>query len=108
MGLVLLVSPWLFGFSRSGLETWIPVILALGAILMSLMTNYEYSIAKLIPMSAHLTVDFISGLLLAVSPWLFGFSHYVFVPHLILGIMEIGASLSTETKSSTSRETVSI
>ncbi|BBI59494.1 hypothetical protein HSBAA_08000 [Vreelandella sulfidaeris] len=41
-------------------------------------------------------MDLISGILLLVSPWLFGFADIVYLPHLILGILEIGASLTTE------------
>jgi hypothetical protein len=61
-----------------------------------LVTDYEYSIANIISMRTHLTIDLLSGILLAVSPWLFGFSEFVFLPHLVLGILEIGASLMTE------------
>ncbi len=35
------------------------------------------------------------GALLALSPWLFGFADDVWLPHLIFGILEIGASLLT-------------
>lgn len=48
-------------------------------------------------MSTHLTLDLLSGLLLAASPWLFGFSEFVYVPHLVLGVLEIGAALMTKT-----------
>jgi hypothetical protein len=42
-------------------------------------------------------IDVASGALLALSPWLFGFADRVFWPHLIVGIMEIGAGLTTRT-----------
>lgn len=97
MGILLIASPWLFNFARGGAETWVPVILGTGAIIYSLLTNYELGISRMLSMRTHLTLDLLSGILLAVSPWLFGFSEYVFMPHLILGILEIGASLMTET-----------
>lgn len=96
MGILLIASPWLFDFARSGAETWVPVILGAGAILYSLMTDYEYSVSRVISMRTHLTLDLVSGILLAASPWLFNFSEYVYAPHLILGLLEIGASLVTE------------
>jgi hypothetical protein len=37
-----------------------------------------------------------SGILLAASPWIFGFADTVYLPHLILGIAEIGAALMTQ------------
>jgi hypothetical protein len=48
-------------------------------------------------MQGHLALDLIAGIFLAVSPWLFGFSDYVYLPHLILGLLEIGAALFTQT-----------
>ena len=79
------------GFARGGAETWIPVILGAGALVYSLLTDYELGVVRRIPMPVHLTLDLLSGLLLAVSPWLFGFSEFVWVPHLLLGLVEVGA-----------------
>ena len=101
MGILLIAAPWLFDFARGGAETWVPVVLGAGAILYSLITDYEYSVSKTISMRTHLTLDLLSGILLAASPWLFGFSDFVYLPHLILGILEIGASLMTERAPST-------
>jgi hypothetical protein len=96
MGVLLIASPWLFDFARGGAETWVPVILGAGAIVYSLMTDYELSMSRSISMKTHLTLDLLSGILLAASPWLFGFNDFVYTPHLILGILEIGAALMTE------------
>ena len=96
VGIVLIAAPWLLDFNRGGAETWVPVILGVSVILYSLFTNYELSISKAIPMRTHLTLDIISGALLAASPWIFGFSEYVYLPHLIFGLLEIGAGLLTE------------
>jgi len=96
MGALLIASPWLFNFARGGAETWVPVILGAGAIVYSLLTDYELGVSRSISMRTHLTLDMWSGILLAASPWLFAFNEYVFMPHLILGLLEIGASLVTE------------
>lgn len=96
VGMVLIASPWLFNFARGGAETWVPVILGAGAIVYSLLTDYELGVSRGISMRTHLTLDLMSGILLAASPWLFGFREYVYLPHLIFGILEIGASLMTE------------
>jgi hypothetical protein len=47
-------------------------------------------------MRTHLLLDLAGGIFLAVSPWLFNFDEHVYLPHLILGIAEIGASLFTK------------
>jgi hypothetical protein len=96
MGALLIASPWLFNFYRGGAETWVPVILGIGTILYSMMTNYELGLMKAMSMRAHLAMDFVGGAILAVSPWVFGFSEFVFWPHLILGVFEIMASLMTD------------
>lgn len=94
-GALLMAAPWLLGFYRGGAETWIPVILGAGALLYSLLTNYELSLMRVIPMPVHLAFDLLSGIVLAASPWVFGFASFVMLPHMILGVWEIGASLMT-------------
>lgn len=101
MGLLLIAAPWLFGFANGGAETWLPVVLGAGAILYSLMTDYEMGATRTLSMRTHLTLDLMSGALLAVSPWLFGFADVVWMPHLIFGLLEVGASLMTKTHPAT-------
>lgn len=95
VGALLIASPWLFDFNRGGAETWVPVILGASTIVYSLLTDYELGATKGISMPTHLTLDLVSGIFLAASPWIFGFNEYVYVPHLVMGIMEVGASLVT-------------
>lgn len=96
MGIVLIIAPWIFQFSRGGAETWIPVIIGVGVIFYSLLTNYELGAAHIISMRTHLWIDGIGGLFLALSPWLFGFAEFTYLPHLILGVLEIGAATMTD------------
>lgn len=105
LGALLIVAPWLLGFNQGGAETWVPVMLGAGVILYSLFTRYELGVVKVIPMSGHLTLDFIGGALLAASPWLFGFSQIVSTPHLVLGLLEMGAALTTSTQPGLARAT---
>jgi len=97
VSILLIASPWLFNFARGGAETWVPVVLGAGAFLYSLFTNYEMGVSKSISMRTHLNLDLMSGIVLAASPWIFGFSEFVYMPHLIFGILEVGASLMTKT-----------
>lgn len=96
MGAFLVVAPWVFGFWRNGAESWVPVWLGGGAIVYSLLTNYELGVAKLLSMRTHLWLDAASGIFLALSPWIFGFNDYVYVPHVVLGLLEIGAVMMTD------------
>lgn len=95
LGALLLAAPVLFGFENDRIETYLPVILGTGIILYSLLTDYELSISKMIPFRTHLRLDMIGGVLLAVSPWLFGFADFVYGPHLLIGLIEIGIVLCT-------------
>ncbi|MCW3094080.1 MAG: hypothetical protein JWP81_5149 [Ferruginibacter sp.] len=95
MGLLLIAAPWLFDFHRGGAETWVPVVLGAGTIVYSLLTDYELGASRMISMRTHLTLDLVSGLFLAASPWVFNFDEYVWQPHLVLGIVEILAALCT-------------
>jgi hypothetical protein len=97
MGVLLIVAPWVLGFNQGGAETWVPVVLGAGVIVYSLLTRYELGVIKAIPMPVHLGLDIAGGAILAVSPWLFGFADQVWMPHVILGILEIGVALFTQT-----------
>ncbi len=96
VGVLLIAAPWILGFADNTAATTVPVALGASTILYSLVTNYEYSIARILPFNVHLIIDFMAGVLLIVSPWLFGFSDHVFLPHVIVGIAEIGAVLMTK------------
>jgi hypothetical protein len=96
VGLILIIVPWLLGFGGQNVATYVPVALGIVAFLYSIMTNYEWGAVKIISMPMHLTLDLVSGILLAASPWLFGFSKYIYLPHLLLGALEIVVSLMTD------------
>jgi hypothetical protein len=98
MGVMLIASPWIFGFAFSGAQLWVPVLLGVTMIVYSLMTDYELGLSDNISMRTHLIADFISGAILAASPWIFGFADQVYLPHLLLGLAEIGAAALTTTR----------
>ena len=67
----------------------------------SVMTDYELGLIPTLSMRTHLKLDLASGILLAASPWIFGFVRYVYLPHLLFGLFEIAVSLTTEKDPST-------
>jgi hypothetical protein len=95
VGLLLIMAPWLLNFAQNGAETWTPVILGSITILYSLFTKYELGAVKIIPFRTHLTFDFVSGLILAASPWLFAFAGKIYTPHLLAGILEMVVVICT-------------
>jgi hypothetical protein len=99
MGIVLLLAPNLLGFADvGGAAVWIPRLIGGMILLQALMTRYELGLLKVLPMSMHLMIDYIASLFLAVSPFLFGFSDQVWVPHVVVGAMIFLESLMTETQ----------
>ena len=94
-GALLLVAPYLFGFATGGIEQWLPQVIGAMIIVMSLFTDYELSMTRAIPLRVHLGMDVVSGALLAVSPWLFGFADVIWWPHLLVGLMEIAVVMLT-------------
>jgi SPW repeat-containing protein len=98
--LVLLFLPTLFGFANvGGAPVWVPRTIALVALLQSLATQYEFGLFKVLPMKMHLMADYVLGVFLAASPWLFGFADRaanVWVPHLVMGLVVFGTTLMTK------------
>jgi hypothetical protein len=99
VGALLILAPFLFGFEGTGLPAWLFGALGAGAIVYAFFTDYEWGVIPTIPMPVHLVLDAGSGVLLATSPWLFGFAEQVWGPHLFFGLFEITAALTTRTRS---------
>jgi hypothetical protein len=97
LGILLIAVPYILGFARGGAETFVPVALGITGLIVTFFTNHEYGIVRRIPMIGHLWVDGFAGILLAASPWIFGFADAVWIPHVVLGVTEFVASLVTET-----------
>jgi hypothetical protein len=96
VGALLIVLPFVLGFGK-GPQTWIMVALGAAAIVYSVFTDYELGVVKRLQMPVHLWMDGVSGVLLAISPWVLGFDSQVWVPHVVLGLFEIAAAVVTDT-----------
>ena len=98
VGVVLIAAPWIFQFSDNTAATVVPIVLGIGLIAYSLLTDYELGVARVLPMHVHLLFDIAAGVVLAASPWIFGFADEganVWVPHLLAGIAAIVLGLVT-------------
>ena len=99
VGVALIAAPWIFQFSDHTAATVIPVVLGIGLIAYSLLTDYELGVWKVAPMAVHNLIDVVAGALLAASPWLFGFADEganVWVPHVVVGLAAIFLGLTTK------------
>ena len=94
---VLIAAPSVLGLRHNGMQRWLPIGLGIGTIGYSLLTDYELGLFKVIPMPMHLALDAANGVLLAASPWLFGFAEETSAPHFGLGLFEIAVTASSQT-----------
>ena len=95
-GVFLIAMPFLFDFDRGGAETMVPIMLGVGAIAYSLLTDYELGAIRKLAVRTHLALDIASGLFLAASPWIFDFEEYVYLPHLVVGLFEVMTAMMTK------------
>lgn len=105
VGILLLLVPNLLGFDDlGGPAVWVPRILGVAIIGMSLLTDYRPGLIRVIPMSLHVGVDIVASLFLALSPFIFGFSDQpsnVWIPHVAAGIAIFLITLLTQPRSET-------
>lgn len=101
LGILLILSPWIFGFNDdSDAAVTIPIVIGALMLVQSLITDWELSIARIVPLPVHLSVDVVLGIFLAASPFVFGFSDEgtnAWLPHVLFGVALIGAGLLTRT-----------
>src|SRR5471030_3017271 len=79
-------SPWLFGFAHfGGACLFLPLLFGWFQLIMSIFSNTEGGMVGVFPVQMHAVLDVISGFVLLVSPFLYGFTPNVWAPHVILG-----------------------
>jgi hypothetical protein len=95
-GIILVWAPWVFRFEASGPKYNMPLAVGSLAACLALVTKFEYAPFKIVPLRLHLFIDVVSGVLLAASPWIFGFAETVFKPHLVFGLTHAVVAILTD------------
>jgi hypothetical protein len=106
VGVVLIAAPWIFGFDDESTPKWTAVVIGLFLLVNELVTTSPSSPVKVVPMKAHIAIEVVTGIVLAVSPWLFGFADLdskAWVPHLVVGILVVGYALITDPRDADAR-----
>jgi hypothetical protein len=104
VGILLLIVPYALHFNDGSAAQYVPQILGVLVLAMSLLTDYELSVAKLIPYQVHLAVDLVQALTLLTSPWLFSFGGRIWWPHVLVGVAELLVIALSWRKASHSRQ----
>lgn len=95
IALTLIASPWLFGFYNvSGAALLLPIYIGWLQLIMALFTDNKTSPIRQFPMQTHLVLDAFTGFILAVSPWVYGFSPKM--PHLLFGLLLLCLAIFTK------------
>ena len=94
-----MVLPNICDFADLGTPTALSRIIGVVILAQALMTKYELGAFPVISMRTHLAMDYVMGAFFIAAPWLFGFADAgsnVWMPFVILGIAELGATMMTE------------
>src|SRR6195952_1384659 len=73
-GLLLVVAPWIFGFSDAGDATTVSVVLGALVLVTGLTTRWRMGVVKLLSLGAHRAMDLGVAVLAIVAPFALGFS----------------------------------
>jgi drug/metabolite transporter (DMT)-like permease len=100
VGVVLVVAPWIFQFDEVSPAKWSAILVGLFIIVNEAVTTSPSSPMKIVPMRVHIMLDVVTGIFLALTPFLFQFSDEdanSWVPHIVVGILIAGYALVTDT-----------
>lgn len=71
----LLSLPFLLGLGDSNpLAFWVSVVTGAAALVLTILTDHETGIIRVLPFSFHVAVDFMVGLTFVAVPFILGFS----------------------------------
>jgi SPW repeat len=99
IGVLLIAAPWIFGFSDVRDAEAVSVIVGAVMLASGLMTNYELGALRVIPMHVHVGMDAVLGVVLAASPWIFGFADRgtnAWLPLLVIGLGELAVAAMSD------------
>ena len=101
MAVLIIASPWIFGFSDVSEAKTICIIVGAVMLLAGSLTRWRFSLVKLIPLRTHFATDLLLGALLILSPFIFGFSDQGGATRfmIIVGALELLTALGTRWES---------
>ena len=84
--LVLMTSPWLFGFSdMGGAAFFMPILIGWLQLIMAFFSRTPLGVMNVFPLQMHTCLNVLPGSFLLALPWIYHFSGSVWLPHFLLG-----------------------
>lgn len=75
VAITLIAAPFLLGIGQSNpIALWLSVGTGIAALVLTLLTNHETGVVRVLPYSLHLLVDFTVGVVFTIAPFVLGFS----------------------------------
>jgi len=99
---VLIVAPFFLGLKeQSLLAHWASIAGGIGLIIYSLITDYTYSVAKIIPFKVHLIFDSLAGLILIALAFILKLEGIPQIYMIVMGagVLVVVAVTQTDTTS---------
>ncbi len=82
--LTLIVAPIIL--ELKDLALWLSVIAGIGLIVYSLLTDYAYSMAKVISFTMHIILDSLAAIVFIVAPFILNFTGIAQIYYLVMGV----------------------
>jgi hypothetical protein len=96
LGLLLLFSPWLFGFHTRHIDATMAVCFGAGILLYSLLTNDETGVVRLLPFPFHVFLDVLAGVALIFSFIIYGTGLAASIVFAVVGLLEFALVILTQ------------
>ncbi len=75
VAVALMALPFILGLGQSHpLALWLSVVTGVAAFILTLLTDHQFGVVRVLPYSFHLAVDFAVGLAFIAAPLVLGFS----------------------------------
>ena len=64
---------------------WLSVIVGVGALIVTLLTDHQFGVVRILPFRLHLAIDLIAGLIFLVAPFVLGLTGMEAAYYWVLG-----------------------
>ncbi|MDA8586416.1 hypothetical protein N9L47_09130 [Rhodobacteraceae bacterium] len=86
VALGLIAMPFLLGVGTGNpIALWLSVVTGVAALTLTVFTNHQFGLVKLIPYKLHLSVDFMVGVAFVAAPFVLGFAGLDAAYYWVLG-----------------------